>query len=90
LDYGLGEPTGLEPNLFTGIVTFARVVWGGMPHYRIYVVQQSGRISGQPIIIECDGDKEVIEKARKMLDGRDIEVWDRARVVARLKSYESK
>jgi hypothetical protein len=84
------KPTGLGPVLLTGFVTLSRVVWNGMPHYRIYFVQQSGRISGQPIIIECDGDKEVIEKARKMLDGRDIEIWDRARVVARLKSSKPK
>ena len=55
-----------------------------VPAYRLYKLRDDDRIVGSPVVIECDSDSEVIEKARAMLDGLDIEVWDGPRVVVRL------
>jgi hypothetical protein len=55
-----------------------------MPAYRLYKLTDADRIAGPPVVIECDSDSEVIAKAKAMLDGLDIEVWDGPRVVVRL------
>jgi hypothetical protein len=34
-------------------------------------------------VIDCDTDKQAIEKAKRMVDGRGIEVWQCARRVSR-------
>ena len=59
-----------------------------MPSYRLYKLRDADRIVGPPTVIECDSDAEVIAKAKAMLDGLDIEVWDGPRVVIRLKSID--
>jgi hypothetical protein len=72
-------------------------VWGTVPHatvevhegalvpaYRLYKITDANRIAGPPTMIECDSDAEVVTKAKAMLDGLDIEIWDGQRVVARL------
>jgi hypothetical protein len=61
-----------------------------MPAYRLYKLRDADHIAGPPAVIECGSDAEVIEKAKTMLDGLDIEVWDGPRVVARLPSIDGK
>jgi len=66
-------------------------MWAECPIIESILCKRFGRIAGRPpVIIECDSDKQAIEKARQMLDEQDIEVWDRARVVARLKAPKTK
>jgi hypothetical protein len=55
-----------------------------VPAYRLYKLKDGDRIVGPPTMIECNSDSEVIAKAKAMLDGLDIEVWDGPRVVVRL------
>ena len=54
-----------------------------MPEYRIYTVGSDGHfISGQDI--ECADDQEAIQIAQQAVDGRSIELWERARFITRL------
>ena len=51
--------------------------------YRAYLIGQAGRVeSATPI--EAATDAEAVEKARQLLDGLAIELWDRSRLVVRL------
>ena len=52
-----------------------------MAHYRIYSLYQSGHVVAPAQVVECDNDEEIVTKARSMLDGLDLEIWDGARRV---------
>jgi hypothetical protein len=41
-------------------------------------------------MVECDSDTDVIAKAKAMLDGLDIEIWDGPRLVVRLPAVRRK
>jgi len=56
-----------------------------MPEYRIYTLNDRNKISGPPQDITCENDQEAIQQAKQWLDGHDVEVWQGARVVVRLK-----
>jgi hypothetical protein len=45
-------------------------------------------IAETPKEIECASDKEAIEEANAVLDVLDVEVWQGARIVIRLKSTD--
>lgn len=54
-----------------------------MRDYRAYTVGTDGRFIGfEPLV--CDNDDDAIAKARSLLEGKDIELWDGARLVIRL------
>jgi hypothetical protein len=59
-----------------------------MPDYRIYEIDKSGHVLGPPRHITCDDDEDAVRKARPLMDGYDIEVWQGARVVAQIRSTE--
>ena len=61
-----------------------------VPAYRMYKLRDADRIAGPSVVIECDSDAEVIAKAKAMLDGLDIEVWDGPRIVVRLPAAHPK
>jgi hypothetical protein len=52
-----------------------------MPDYRIYIVGSDGHFDSA-VPLECADDLEAMEKARQLVDGRDVELWQRARKVA--------
>jgi hypothetical protein len=56
-----------------------------MAEYCIYTLRDCNTIASTPKDIECASDKEAIEEAYALLDGHDVEVWQGARVVIRLK-----
>lgn len=57
-----------------------------MPHYyRIYIIGRDDQFWGDENIRALD-DQEAIQKAQQTMDGRDIEVWERGRFIARLTS----
>jgi hypothetical protein len=58
-----------------------------MPVYRIYSVK-NGRVAGPPVLGTCDSDEEIIQQAEAMVDGMDLEIWDLARMVAKIPSKE--
>lgn len=57
-----------------------------MPYYRMYRVDADGHILGPAQIVSCDSDEEIIRKATAEANGVDLEVWEHARLVARIKS----
>lgn len=58
--------------------------------YRLYKLKDADQIAGSPVVIECESDADVITKAKAMLDGLDIEVWDGPRIVVRLPAVHHK
>jgi hypothetical protein len=54
-----------------------------MPAYRVYFIDADGRIYQAPQILECADDREATERARQYIDGKDIQVWERDRLVAK-------
>jgi hypothetical protein len=52
--------------------------------YRVYVLNEAGRVGAPPHVIECDEDEEAIRQARQYLDGRAIEIWRESIIIARL------
>jgi hypothetical protein len=56
--------------------------------YRAYIVGHDGHfVRCEPIV--SPGDSEAIEKAKRFVDGHDVELWSGARLVMRL-SAETK
>jgi hypothetical protein len=56
--------------------------------YRLYTLKHDGHIGDPPLILECADDSEATRQARQHLDGKDLEIWDEGRFVARLTSNE--
>ena len=56
-----------------------------MSEYRIYVLGVDAQIIAA-VKLERPNDDAAIESARELLDGHDIEIWQEARIVAKLKS----
>jgi hypothetical protein len=51
--------------------------------YRAFTIGADGHFVGfEPIV--CDDDAQAIERAKRLLDGRDIEIWCGDRLVTRL------
>jgi hypothetical protein len=51
-----------------------------MPEYRAFIVGSDGHFSGFEAIV-CDDDAIAIEKAKRLVDGHDVELWNGARLV---------
>ena len=58
-----------------------------MPRYRLYIMQGDESV-GPPAVVECPTEIEAIEKARRLLNNRDIEGRRGARIVARLRPMD--
>jgi hypothetical protein len=56
--------------------------------YRIYKIEASNRVSGPPEIVDCPDDAEAVETANQRVDGHAVEVWESARLVARLEAEQ--
>ena len=54
-----------------------------MPYYRIYHLGNGDHISTPPIIVECADEQEAIGKALQAANGKAVELWDGARLIAR-------
>jgi hypothetical protein len=54
-----------------------------MPKYSVFILDPTHYITQTPQSVECANDEEAIQKARQFIDGRDIELWEKARLVAR-------
>jgi hypothetical protein len=54
-----------------------------MTEYRVYTLDYDAHISGPAKIIHCAGDAEAVEQTGKLMDGKDLELWDGGRLVAR-------
>lgn len=56
-----------------------------MPDYRLYSMSSGNKAAGPPQIVQCASDQEAVAAGKGLLDRLDIEIWQGARVVARLK-----
>jgi hypothetical protein len=52
-----------------------------MPDYRAYLVGDDGHFEAVSLV--CDDDADATEKAKRLVDGHDVELWQRARKIAR-------
>jgi hypothetical protein len=59
-----------------------------MPAYRIYVLTTDGHIAGPPQVLECENEQEAIGKAPQLANGKAVELWDGARLIARFPGNE--
>jgi hypothetical protein len=57
-----------------------------MPNYRFY----AGRLAAEPLVFEFASDQEAINKAERLADVREVEVWEGARIVTALRPCEGK
>jgi hypothetical protein len=56
-----------------------------MPLYRTYIIGRADHFWGAEDI-DCADDQEAIQKVQRTMDGRDVEVWERGRLIVRLSS----
>ena len=54
-----------------------------MSEYRAHLVDANGQVIGQ-YDLECDSDDEALELAQLLVDGHDVEIWQRERIVCKL------
>ena len=54
-----------------------------MPEYRAYILGSDGHFY-TAVPLDCADDIEAMERAKQLLDGHDIELWQLDRKVARL------
>jgi hypothetical protein len=59
-----------------------------MPHYRIYVTTADGHVTAAPTVIECPDDQAAIGEAAQLTNGKPVELWEGARLIARFPSDE--
>jgi hypothetical protein len=62
---------------------------GSMPRYPIYTIGRDDHFWSDENI-QCANDQDATQRAQQTMDGRDIELWERDRFVARLSSYLSR
>ena len=56
-----------------------------MRSYRIYFLTEDHEV-GQPSVIEAADDGDAIQRAKLLLDGHDLEVWDDKELLATILS----
>lgn len=59
-----------------------------MVAYRLYRVDEHGRVLGPPQTIHCQNDEAVLVEARQYVDGKAIEVWRDCKQVGVLPAEE--
>ena len=57
-----------------------------MPTYRTYIIGRADHFWGAEDIQGAD-DEDAIQKVQQTMDGRDTELWERSRFIARLSSH---
>jgi hypothetical protein len=60
-----------------------------MHAYRAYMISLDGRIVHR-VDIECDDDEAAKERAKLLVNGHDVELWDGARKIAEFKAAHFK
>jgi hypothetical protein len=56
-----------------------------MPDYRVYIIGHDGHFMKSEQL-DCADDAAAIESAKQLIDGHDIELWQRDRRIARFDS----
>jgi hypothetical protein len=53
-----------------------------MLNYRFYLIREDGHVAGPPQDFDFSDDYDAVKAPEKLVDGRDIEIWQSTRVVA--------
>jgi hypothetical protein len=53
---------------------------GKMPEYRVYIVGHDGHFQSS-VALDCADDHAATEYAKQLVDGHDIELWQRDRKI---------
>jgi hypothetical protein len=53
-----------------------------MPEYRVYIIGVDGHFYNS-VPLECTDDSEAIERAKQLVDGHDVELWQRDRKIVK-------
>jgi hypothetical protein len=53
-----------------------------MPEYRVYLIGSDGHFYSA-VPLECADDDEARERAEQLVDGHDVELWQRDRKIAK-------
>lgn len=61
-----------------------------MPTYRLYLVNRENHITQAPEILTSDSDEDAVERAKQIVDGHDVEVWQGSRLITVIKSKDAK
>lgn len=56
-----------------------------MADYRAYIIGDDGHFIGAEMLTIAADDAAAIEAAKRLVDKHDVELWDRDRLVVRLK-----
>lgn len=56
-----------------------------MQEYRAYILGPDGHVRDRVDIV-CDDDETAKEKAKQLVDGQDVELWQRDRRIAEFKA----
>lgn len=60
-----------------------------MPTYRAYLIDGNNRVTSYKPI-DAATDSEALQAARQLVDGCDVEVWDRDRKIGRVSHVKNK
>jgi hypothetical protein len=60
-----------------------------MPDYRAYIVGRDGHFLGGESLSECPDDEAAKNAAQRLVNGHDVELFDRHRLIIRLSSSNS-
>jgi hypothetical protein len=61
-----------------------------MPEYRIFRLDEAGKLLGPSKTVICDNDQEAIRKVREALGGEVIEIWQGSRRIATVRPNDQK
>jgi hypothetical protein len=50
--------------------------------YRVYIIGRDGHIQ-KAVLLDCSNDKAAIESAKQFINGHEVELWQRDRLIAR-------
>jgi hypothetical protein len=57
-----------------------------VPEYRVYFINRTDIIIRPPETVACANDAEATQKAKQLVDGHDVELWEGPRLVIGIKS----
>ncbi len=59
-----------------------------MPDYRAYLVGRDDGRFKKAVDLDCPDDSSAIEQAKQLVDGHDVELWQRDQHITRLEKPE--
>ncbi len=58
-----------------------------MPYYRAYIIGRDGDFD-RAVELDCANDEAAIEYAKQLVNGHDVELWQRDRRIVRFEATE--